>query len=230
MLRAHPDVSGFANTGVAEDEGQHLQNVLARDEETGGCGRFAFHPDARLTEESPLLGPANRDQLLRQWGAYLDLTKPVLLEKSPANMIRGRFLQALLPDARFAFIVRHPIAVCLAGQKMSRLSISELLLHWCVAHRLMLDDLPKLDHVVVIRYEDLVGEPHPWIEGAFRLAELSPVSTSEPTEDSNPYYFRAFAEQRARLGVETAVEMIRPTMEGFGYRMEPPFVVAKEEA
>ena len=40
-LSAHPDISGFSNTGVPEDEGQHLQDVYPPAYVLGGPGRFA---------------------------------------------------------------------------------------------------------------------------------------------------------------------------------------------
>jgi len=225
-LRAHPDTSGFANTGVPEDEGQLLQSVFPRARHFGGPGRFAFAPEARLTESSPLVSPANRDQLLRQWGAYYDLTKPVLLEKSPPNLIRARFFQALLPNSRFVFIVRHPIAVAYATQKWTRTTFAELLLHWCLAHRLMLGDLRQVDHALVLRYEDVVDGPERWLDAAFRLADLTPICTSERIENYNPRYFALFEQQRAAWGDgEAALEdLVAPTMADFGYRLDPPLV------
>ncbi len=223
LLRAHPDTSGFANTGVGEDEGQHLQSVFPNARHFGGPGRFAFAPEAHLTESSPLVSPANCDRLLREWGAYYDLTKPVLLEKSPPNLIRARFLQALLPDTRFIFIVRHPIAVAYATQKWTQTSFAELLLHWCLAHRLMLGDLGKLDHALVLRYEDLVAAQEPSLDAAFRLAELVPIQASGRIEDHNPRYFAIWERQRGTWNGEAALaDLAAPTMAAFGYRFVPP--------
>ena len=39
------------------------------------------------------------------------MSEPVLVEKSPPNLVRTRFLQALFPDARQIVVTRHPIAV-----------------------------------------------------------------------------------------------------------------------
>ena len=226
LLRAHPDTSGFANTGVWEDEGQHLQNVFPNARHFAGPGRFAFDPEARLTETSPLVSPANCCRLLRQWGAYYDLTKTVLLEKSPPNLIRARFFQALLPDTRFVFIVRHPIAVAYATQKWTQTSFAELLLHWCLAHRLMLGDLGALDHALVLRYEDLVAAPEPSVDAAFRLADLTPIQTSERIENHNPRYFAIWEEERSAWndGEAALTDLAATTMAVFGYRLTPPLV------
>jgi hypothetical protein len=62
-LRRHPQISGFENTGVAEDEGQHLQTVLPRGGAYGGPGRFGRHPEAHITETHPLANPETAEAL-----------------------------------------------------------------------------------------------------------------------------------------------------------------------
>src|SRR5262245_57774566 len=69
LLSAHPEVSGFADTGVKEDEGQHLQDVYPSARQYGGAGRFGMDPRSHLTESSPLVTPENAQRLLGQWAA-----------------------------------------------------------------------------------------------------------------------------------------------------------------
>src|SRR5918992_4047803 len=85
-LREHPLLSGFNDTGASEEEGQHLQSVYAPAIAYGGPGRFGFHPGAHLTEASDLVTADNKLRLFEEWKAYWDLSKPVLLEKSPPNL------------------------------------------------------------------------------------------------------------------------------------------------
>ena len=159
-LAAHPQVSGFQHTGVEEDEGQHLQTVYPPAAAHGGPGRFALRPAAHLTETSPLLAPGTAARLLEQWRPHWDLARPVLVEKSPPNLIMARFLQAAFPDARFVMVVRHPAIVSLSTRKWARLrSVGALLDHWFAAHRLFEEDAPHLRHLLVVKYEHLVGEP-----------------------------------------------------------------------
>ena len=168
-LATHPDVSGFSGTGAPHDEGQHLQDVYPTARVHGGPGRFAFDPAAHLTEESDLVDPAAAERLLQQWSRYWDTDRPVLIEKSPPNLIRMRFLQALFPSARFLVIVRHPVTTALATTKLAttRLmrrtfrsaDLGRTLEHWFAAHRIFLDDLPLVRHVQVVRWEDLRDAP-----------------------------------------------------------------------
>lgn len=152
-------MSSFRGTGVPENEGQHLQDVYPPARHHGGPGKFALRPRAHLTESSPLVADGARARLWRSWSPHWDLDKPVLLEKSPPNLVQARFLQALFPDARFLMMVRHPIAVSYATKKWSRSSMGTLLRHWVAAHEVLLSDLPLLKRIRIVRYEDLVADP-----------------------------------------------------------------------
>lgn len=168
VLAQHPDISGLTGTGVREDEGQHLQNVYPKAKTYGGSGRFAFDPRAHLTETSPLATPASAAALRQAWDPYWDTSRRHLLEKSPPNLVMGRFLQAVFPDSALIVVIRHPIVVALSTKKWRKLissdprkfqTVHSLVEHWVAAHRLFLEDVPLLRKVHVIHYEDLVASP-----------------------------------------------------------------------
>jgi hypothetical protein len=165
-LAAHPQISGFQNTGVKEDEGQHLQSIYPSARTYGGAGRFALHPAAHLTESSPLLKPETGMRLFELWRRHWDLDRPILIEKSPPNLIMTRFLQGAFADARFIMVVRHPAVVTLATRKWAlQVPVEALLNHWFVAHRLLEDDAPFLQHLLVVKYECLVAAPQRTLAG-----------------------------------------------------------------
>ena len=173
MLSEHPDVSGFAETGAPADEGQHLQDVYPVVSPGRQAGRFAFHEGAHLTEDSPLAGDESRERLMDAWSPHWDTGRRVLLEKSPPNMLMTRFLQATFPgQARFVLVVRHPVAVACATQKWSATRPHELLRHWAVAYRTAAGDLPSLEHVAIVRYEQLVTEPDAAVARALAVVGL----------------------------------------------------------
>ena len=172
-LAAHPQISGFADTGVEEDEGQHLQDVYPPARAHGGPGRFALAPAAHLTEASPLLTPDTATRLLDQWRPHWDLSRPVLVEKSPPNLLMSRFLQGAFPDARFVMVVRHPAIVSLSTRKWARLrSLGALLEHWFAAHRTFESDAAHLRHLLVVKYEQLVADPAGALAGIAGFLEL----------------------------------------------------------
>lgn len=223
VLRAHPDAAGFHDTHVPEDEGQHLQDVFPPALVHGGPGRFAFDPAARLTERSPLLTPDNRARLLDQWGKYADLKAGVFLEKSPPNLIRMRFFQAMFPAARFIVVVRHPIPVAYATRKMSRSTVVEMIFHWCVAHAICLEDLRHIGSVAILRYEDLVAKPEEWLATVQRFAGLSPQAPAEAIADSNQTYFANW-EAHDEIEREAMAALPEYPLRVFGYKFVPPYV------
>ena len=166
-LAEHPQVSGFSGTGVEEDEGQHLQDVYPPARAHGGPGRFALDPAAHLTEASPLLTPDTAGRLLACWRPHWDLSRPVLVEKSPPNLVMGRFLQAAFADARFVMVVRHPVVVGLSTRKWARQrSLGALLEHW------LEEDATHLPHPLVGKYEHLVADPAGTLAGIAGFLEL----------------------------------------------------------
>ncbi len=159
-IAAHPDVSGFEHTGAEEDEGQHLQDVMPTGEQFGGPGRFALDPRSAITEASPLANQTSAARLMEQWGPHWDLTKEVLIEKSPPNLIRMRFLQAVFPNASFIVIMRHPVIVSLSTKKWApRRTYASVFENWFRAHETMRADSSAIDRLHVITYEDLVARP-----------------------------------------------------------------------
>lgn len=211
-LTEHPLVSGFHGTGVPADEGQHLQTVFPPAKVYGGPGRFALHPEAHLTESSPLVSQENGERLRAEWSVYWDLSKPVLVEKSPPNLIRARFLQALVPGSSFVIITRHPVAVSFATQKWSKTSLSSLLRHWLAAHELFEADRPSLERVHVVSYEHLVTRTQECLDSVYAFLGLEPQPTTfEARADGNEPYFarwrklsglrRALLERRFERGV-----------------------------
>lgn len=154
-----------------EDEGQHLQSVYPPGIAYGGPGKFGLEPEAHLTDTSDLITTGNRLRLFAEWKRYWDLEKPVLLEKSPPNLIRMRFLQKLFPDSFFIVVTRHPIAVSYATQKWNP-SLPELIEHWLVCHEKFEQDRQHIRRLLVLRYEDFVEEPQAVLDDIYSFIGL----------------------------------------------------------
>jgi hypothetical protein len=174
IVQSHPLVSGFCNTGVDEDEGQFLQDIYPTDAHFGGPGIFGLHSDAHMAEDSPLL-PAAKATLFQKWSPYWDLSKPFLVEKTPGNLIRSRFLQEIFPNSTFVFITRHPVACALATLKwQNRVSISRIIKHWVNCHNILLDDQFYLKRKILLRYEDLCEDPQTTMINLANYIGISP--------------------------------------------------------
>jgi hypothetical protein len=222
ILRRHPRVSGIHGTRVPEDEGQFLQRALPIGFDFGGPGRFAYFPAAHMTEESPAAVATTRDRLLRDWGAYWDLSKDVFVEKSPPNLIRGRLLQALFPEAAFVFIVRHPLAVALATEKWSKTTLLELLHHWNVVHHLMLEDVAHLNDCTVIRYEDMGRDGGTVLGRLGARHDLAGLEAEDGFHDQNAKYLARWPELPASTRRLVAALYRDPgsAVRRLGYRFE----------
>jgi hypothetical protein len=196
LLAAHPEVSGFSGTGVPADEGQHLQSVYPPAKVYGGPGRFGFAPESHLTETSPLVSEESARKIFEEWSPHWDLSRPLLLEKSPPNLLKMRFLQALFPDAAFVVIVRHPIPVSIPTARWrGTRRYDRMLEHWLRCHALFEADRDHLGRVHVLTYEQLVRDPAGELQGIFEFLELDPVPPGEPVEvGANEKYFRQWRE------------------------------------
>jgi hypothetical protein len=174
ILRSSEGISGFHDTNVPQDEGQHLQSVFQPAKTYGGPGKFAFHPEAHLDENSPLVTEENKRKLLEEWSKFWDMNKSILIEKSPPNLVRTRFLQAMFPNAYFLTVIRHPVAVALATKKWSGTSVDHLFDHWLKAHDIYSADKKQLKHEITFTYEDMVENPSKVIGaiGSFLGTEL----------------------------------------------------------
>ena len=226
-----------------------------------GMGRFAFNPAYHLTESSTLATPEARVKLFNQWGFYwgrenLDIdddddappvsssssssssSPRVLLEKTPSNMIMSRFLQRMFAGSRgtfFLFIRRHPLATALAQERMGAvpgLSVRDLVAHWVQQHRILREDLDRLQHVRTIRFEDFVREPGAqlrslvrWIEGhdddddddggAERAVDEIDPHTNEKYETE--YCARVRDRPGGRAAHDALVESFGEEVRSFGY-------------
>ena len=228
LLAAHPEISGFSRTGVPADEGQHLQSVYPAAATYGGPGRFGFAPESHLTEASPLASEENARAIYDEWSAHWDLARPVLLEKSPPNLLKTRFLQALFPGSAFVVIVRHPIPVSIPTARWrGTRRYDRLLEHWLRCHALFEEDRERLERVHVLRYEQLVRDPAGVLREIFEFLELDPIEPSEPVEPgANEKYFRQWQEMerdpRMRVFLDLVSLRYERRVRRYGYSLLSP--------
>jgi hypothetical protein len=193
-LARHKDISGFANTGVIEDEGQFLQSVMPLEKEYGGVGRFGFDPRAHFTETSPLNTPENGTKLLAEWSRHWDTSKPVLMEKTPSNLLRMRLLAALLPASSFIIVTRHPVASALATVKWTEGNIFSLLSHWAHCYGIARADAALLPRVLWTSYEAFVANPRAELDRMLNFLGLAADGEPLSLNNENGKYFSLWKE------------------------------------
>ena len=170
------------NTGAIEDEGQYVQDVYPIAYEFGGAGRFGFDSRTHRTETSPLLTSENVAKLHASWHKYWDNSKSIFVEKTPANLLMTRFLQAAFSNAYFVVVRRHPVPVGMAAQKwkVNVTSLYNMFEHWLHCHAIFEGDRKHLKHVYELRYEDYVENPKRYHE---EIASFIGTRVPEPPKE-----------------------------------------------
>ncbi|MCM3735097.1 sulfotransferase [Bacillus cytotoxicus] len=225
LLREHYEISGFRNTGSPMDEGQHLQTVFPPAKRYGGPGVFAFDNASYLDEHSNIITPENKNKLFFEWGKHWDLSKPILLEKSPPNIIRTRFLQEMFPNSYFIVIKRHPVAVSLATNAFSgkNIELEKLIEHWILCHKQLEKDLPLLKNTITIKYEELVANPENILHSISNFISCNPIDVALPiNSNTNEKYLKKWmglpATKRADI-----VNKYERDINAFGYSFKEFF-------
>lgn len=227
-LREHPQISGFKGTDVQEDEGQHLQSVYPPASIYGGPGRFGFHPSSYLNETSELVSLDNKKKLFAEWSKYWDLEKPFLMEKSPPNIIRSRFLQALYPESYFITILRHPIAVSYATQKWIKnplySSLYSLFEHWLSCHERFDLDTEYLQRSLVIKYEDFVAAPQIILNNIYAFLDINSITLNKKVNFNvnNKYFLKWQGLRKDKLKsfyTKYLIARFKKRIDPFGYSL-----------
>lgn len=191
-LRSHIDLAGPPMEGQdLVDLPPILRHFLGRQ-----TFRMFAHPSFagayRATEAD--LSPLLADRIDAIYGEY-SIAGCRFLEKSPANSLRTRFLQALYPEACFVIIRRNAFAVAegivrkrnldperphMAGMRTTLTAATK---QWFHANLQLLQDMPFLRRAVVIRYEDLVANPGDILRKVAAECDLNPGALEIPTFD-----------------------------------------------
>jgi hypothetical protein len=229
-LARSPGVSNLEGIGPVADEGQYVQDVYTTQQQAGGIDRFAYAPAMHLTEDSPLATPVSRAALWEAWAPHWDTTQTVLVEKTPSNLLKMRFLQAVFPGSSFVVLVRHPVAQAMAlrARGWSRRPVTRLVDHWVHAHLVMEGDLPQVERVVVVRYEDLVTRPAEVVGGLQAFLGLEPTDGGEaPRQDLNDRYLEDWRSGGVLAGVSARRTERRygSAVGRYGYHLSSPLPV-----
>lgn len=157
LLGKHPDISGMPT------EGHFITDQFIKDFDIGLPRMWVDREDLfRLTENDE--GP-DVTRIKKEWGMRLDLSKRVLLEKSPPNGARTRWLQKNFENAHFIGLIRNGYAV---AEGISRKGdpkhiqdgwpIERSAKQWSRSNEILRDDAKHLEHFVWVKYEDLVRD------------------------------------------------------------------------
>eukprot|EP00049_Salpingoeca_infusionum_P019552 m.362388 g.362388 ORF g.362388 m.362388 type:complete len:471 (-) comp20435_c0_seq1:207-1619(-) len=184
LLCEHNEISCLKHTHAPMDEGQHLQDVYVPAYKAGGMLRFGFHPQNHLTADSPLITPQNQRKLFDAWKPFWDLSKPILLEKSPPDVLKTQFFQSMFgTNTKFLLTMRHPLA-CVdfiyrprkrATEKwharrnaLTQGCGAQAVEHWLVIHDTLRQDAKHVNNLAVYQYENFLNTSKEVTQGYVR--------------------------------------------------------------
>jgi hypothetical protein len=202
-------------------EGQKIPGLLPAlrpGERVYQFGAPASSPHHRLTEEH--VQPDDRVRLTASYrGAMVDASCR-LCEKSPPNLIRTRFLQAVFPDACFVAITRGPFATVAANAKRHTKwgTVAEQARHWAGAYACFLEDRRYLRKCLVISYESLVADVTPLMAAVFQHCEVDPAARGRgPVPAISGADDADLEQQLTPSDRATIANICGPTMKALGY-------------
>ena len=210
---------------VPENEGQFLQDVMRDEVAYGGPGMFAFFDQSRLEPITDATEASKaRARLLRAWDRWTLGTSRILLEKTPANVVRIPYLRSVFPKARFVVLVRDPRAVVLSVKKWNPSPNELLFMNWCSAYATALHDAD--DDCLFVRYEDLCENPGRELERISRFGGLGErqeravqQTRFEDVKNSNDRYISQFP----KLPLALRQRLIFRPWEILGYDLDDAF-------
>ncbi|WP_100643202.1 sulfotransferase family protein [Alteromonas facilis] len=173
LMGRHPKISALPT------EGHFITDQFQKDYDLGIPRMWVDREDIFRLDESDE-GP-DVARIKKEWGMRLDLSKPVLVEKSPPNAARTRWFQKYFENAHFIGIVRNGYAVAEGiSRKGDPTSIKEgwpiekSAWQWARSNQIMLDDAEHLKHFHLLKYEDLATAPQESLDKIAAFLGLEP--------------------------------------------------------
>jgi hypothetical protein len=164
--------------GSLPDEGQFCTNQLPLNRNIGQKRLWAIPPEKMYWDENSQT-IIDLPKLKKQWAARFNKVKSaILLEKSPPNTVRLRWLQANFKNAFFIGIHRNGYAVAEGIKRKVGHPVELGAKQWANANQILLSDFDHLHHKLLISYERLTEQPEETIRDICSFLEI-PLLDSE---------------------------------------------------
>lgn len=226
LLGEHPDISALPT------EGHFITDQFIKDYAIGLPRMWAKREELfRMTEKD--VGP-DPVRIKKEWGMRLDTRKPVLLEKSPPNTPRTRWLQEHFNNAYFIAIVRNGYAV---AEGIARKGdpkhiatgwpVEDGALQWLRSNEVLIEDQPFLKNILWISYEDLTDETTTTLRRITDFLGVKPFSNlsedktwkiherNEPVKNLNKHSI----DKLSREQIDGINSVCAGMLEKFGYKV-----------
>lgn len=205
LLGQHPSISALPT------EGHFITDQFVKDYNIGLPRMWVDREDIfRLTEDDEGPDPI---RIKKEWCMRLDPGKPVLLEKSPSNTAKMRWLQRHFENAHFIGIVRNGYAV---AEGISRKAephhlaegwpIEKSAWQWRRSNEVMQQDAASLQRYIQVTYEDLTSDTRGTLE---RIAGFVGIPGFEDIGSDRPWRIHERDEKVRDLNDESISRLSR---------------------
>lgn len=151
IIASHPSVAHLPR------EGQYCTDQLLIPSEIGLTRVWALQPETFIP--SPQNEP-DAEKIKRQWCGHMsNPLLPVFLEKSIPNAARIEWLNKHFPNAYFIALIRNGYAVAEGIHRKAGQSVEVAAKQWQQSNRIMLNQLEKVENMLLLRYEDFTSQP-----------------------------------------------------------------------
>lgn len=159
----HDVLAASGRFSYMEHEGQRYTRAIPPARRKGHERVWTEHiEDLRLDETDSL---SSVPRLVFDWSMELSTPiKPRILEKTPANAVRMRWLQRAFPRSSFIGIVRNGYAVAEGIKRKGGKDVRRGARHWRCVNEVMLNDARHLRRFLLVRYEDFVQRRYETLE------------------------------------------------------------------
>ena len=199
LLGQHPSISALST------EGHFITDQFIKDYDIGLPRMWVEREDLfRLNEDDE--GP-DALRVKKEWAMRLDLKKPVLLEKSPPNSAKMRWLQKHFENAHFIGIMRNGYAV---SEGITRKADPKHLINswpiemsayqWKRSNEVMQQDAEHLKRFMWVTYEDLAGDT---VETLNKITDFIGIDDFETFESDRQWSIHERDEQVRNMNDES---------------------------
>ena len=159
------------NNNIGLREGQHLPIAC----------KIMFHDDRwDIQKQFPW------QTIKRIWIKYWDLSKAVLLEKSPPNIIRAISIQKHFTDCKFICLVRNPYAQIEGKIRRHEKGVTEATGEILFYLKTQQKNIEQLKSVLYLSYEELTNHPEVAKERIIEfIPKLSDISITQEYKAHN---------------------------------------------
>ncbi|UCB54714.1 MAG: sulfotransferase, partial [Thiotrichales bacterium] len=209
LLGQHPSVSALPT------EGHFITDEFVKDYDIGLPRMWVEREDLfRLTEEDQGPDPL---RIKKEWAMRLDLSKAVLLEKSPPNTAKVRWLQEHFENAHFVGIVRNGYAV---AEGITRKAdprhlpdswpIEMSAYQWKRSNEILEQDAKHLKRFMWVKYEDLASDT---VATLNQITDFIGIPDFESFESDRPWTIHERNEKVRNMNADSIERLSREDIE-----------------